>query len=802
MRIIEVNCQPVGPLQRPLLFRPGPCTVIHDENEAGKTTVVDILVNLLFRRTSAQSRFNSRRFKDYRGWVLLELGGKELRCTGGTDLDRLLGLPLEFSRLPIVRGGDLAFLWSQNRERKTPLMDACIRYFSGEERDNLQAAVRNIRAAAGLTQKRNVWSREKRQRLGKWLDLYRDRERLLADLARREEVNRRLAELEGELRLLGKDLAVKEQKIRQLAEERLASLCAAGQQLQAVYSGLRQKLRDGGYERYTREDATKWSRLETRLQELRRNEAELKQLVGAREQELGTLRQELEMLNVRFRLLEKEARSAGADLEGVRSAWEERKRTLAVAVSEIQGISHTVEAARERRRRTRWLLIPAVTALAAAAIFLVRKLYPAGWALAGTGLVALAGYLLTASGCQRAGQEAAARTADILVRCGLEGLPWSEAPGCLQKKMIEEEAACQMEMAKAQERSRQADLLLQQTARQLSGVEQRMQTLREDRERVMQRLRETGDELGLEEQAWQDLLLRTGKGSLEQLEAALEEKEALERELTSVHTRLELLLGGEGSWSTTLPSLQPYLERYPHPQPVEELDRLRAELSGEISDLRERQQKLLCERDSLLKEQAEASRRLLAAGREDLLGLALSLKEAEEGLRQEVRRTLASLWVQQVLEQAREGVEDALTEPLTRAAELFREISGRYREISWDRVDGEVVFSVTGDKGTFGEEVLSDGARSQFLLSLRLALLEQSLGNERGFLVLDDPLLNSSSDRKQRAVEVLLSFVRAGWQIIYLTVEDGLPELFAKLGGGLVQTLRVEELYLSERSGN
>ena len=86
---------------------------------------------------------------------------------------------------------------------------------------------------------------------------------------------------------------------------------------------------------------------------------------------------------------------------------------------------------------------------------------------------------------------------------------------------------------------------------------------------------------------------------------------------------------------------------------------------------------------------------------------------------------------------------------------------------------------------------MSDGARAQLLLSLRLALLEKSWEEKPGFLVLDDPLLNSSQTRKQKAVEVLLDYARRGWQLFYFTVDGAAAEIFQELGGDLVEFKRV-----------
>jgi uncharacterized protein YhaN len=81
------------------------------------------------------------------------------------------------------------------------------------------------------------------------------------------------------------------------------------------------------------------------------------------------------------------------------------------------------------------------------------------------------------------------------------------------------------------------------------------------------------------------------------------------------------------------------------------------------------------------------------------------------------------------------------------------------------------------------------------LIALRLALLERIMGEEPGFLVLDDPLLSSSSARKRNAIEVLLDYAGKGWQVVYLTVDAAAAEIFRECGKDLVEFRRVRDFY-------
>ena len=225
--------------------------VVYDENEAGKTSLVDIIVNMLFRRGSAQSRFQARRFDDYQGYVKLEHQGKTWTCEGSIDLDKLLGLPSEFSRLPIVRGSDLHFLWSSNREKKGPLIEACIQHFTADCENNLGALAAGVRSAAGLTAKRNSWTRSKTEELKGYLDLYRKKEFLLSGLANREKIKRELQSVSERLQAVKKKLAAAIDEQKRVAGN-TRQLSAAQPRYGRETVGPAHRIPEGGYERCSR----------------------------------------------------------------------------------------------------------------------------------------------------------------------------------------------------------------------------------------------------------------------------------------------------------------------------------------------------------------------------------------------------------------------------------------------------------------------------------------------------------------------------------------------------------------------
>lgn len=799
MRILEIKCRPVGPLAQTVLFRAATnCTVIHDENEAGKTALVDIIVNLLFRKSSAQSRFQSRRFEEYDGCIKLECGGEEVSFTGNIDLDRQLGLPPEFSRLPIVRGSDLAFLWSDRRDKKAPLIDACLQHFSSGREENLNTVIKNIRTGAGLTAKRNTWSQAKQTELRMPLELYRQRENLLADLAEKEKLSRKLQEAGGKLQIINRELHENQEHLSQLETERQAALCAGALELTGRLSALDRRYRDGGHERYTQQDAGLWAETEAARQALQEKSDSLQVEIGESEVASGELRNKLEGINTCCREAEAAYLSARAKLASVNEETVRRGQVRANVLGEVRRLTENVKSAAAQREKMRWayLAVP-VLAVAAMILFVTGRRLLGG--LTGAILIWVLGWSLAmAATFRKTEREADEKTAQFLREFGLQPPGRFEAAvSCLERYCEEEERKAKQSADDAERACREQEEAYRQLIRERQDLQHRVGTLHENRQRACKELGDRNIKLTAVGRVLQDLITRTGKAGRAELDGALLEKAGIESEITKVRTQLEILLGDEDGWPEKLGLLRPYLDHCPNPRPIEDIERLRGELEAKGGQLQEQERALLAEREALQQQELEASRKLLAAGCEDAAALGRRLAAAEDTLKDAAGRTLAALWAQKVIAAVQEDLEGAILDPLNRTGEIFARITGRYDQISYTRQDtGDGVFRVADGGVEYCEDVLSDGARTQFLLALRLALLEKFLNGAPGFLVLDDPLLNSSDSRKRRAIQVLLDYAGEGWQIFYLTVDGAAPDVFRQLGGDLVTVKRVSDLYI------
>jgi len=79
-------------------------------------------------------------------------------------------------------------------------------------------------------------------------------------------------------------------------------------------------------------------------------------------------------------------------------------------------------------------------------------------------------------------------------------------------------------------------------------------------------------------------------------------------------------------------------------------------------------------------------------------------------------------------------------------------------------------WSVVDSKGThYNFLELSDGARTQLLLSIRLALISSFLGDNCAFLLLDEPFAYFDEQREENARKILNSMCEIGWQIIMVS---------------------------------
>lgn len=100
-------------------------------------------------------------------------------------------------------------------------------------------------------------------------------------------------------------------------------------------------------------------------------------------------------------------------------------------------------------------------------------------------------------------------------------------------------------------------------------------------------------------------------------------------------------------------------------------------------------------------------------------------------------------------------------------------ITGRYDKLM--PYSDQIVIS--SDMGDFDMKDLSTGTKEQVLFALRVSLAKKIM-NDSAFFILDDAFQHSDYDRRPKLVDQLFDLSDAGWQIIYLTMDDHIKNLF------------------------
>ncbi|MFW6010666.1 MAG: ATP-binding protein, partial [Gemmatimonadota bacterium] len=139
-----------------------------------------------------------------------------------------------------------------------------------------------------------------------------------------------------------------------------------------------------------------------------------------------------------------------------------------------------------------------------------------------------------------------------------------------------------------------------------------------------------------------------------------------------------------------------------------------------------------------------------------------------------------------------EALETRLADALARDGDgsvgsVVEAVTERYRTVRRDGDGGLTVLDGSGR--AFALASLSRGTRDQVYLALRLGLATSALeaaGVEGGgFFLLDDAFLTADWERRGRLVSAMETLSTDGWQVIYLTCDDHLRNLFIDAGARL-----------------
>ncbi len=152
-----------------------------------------------------------------------------------------------------------------------------------------------------------------------------------------------------------------------------------------------------------------------------------------------------------------------------------------------------------------------------------------------------------------------------------------------------------------------------------------------------------------------------------------------------------------------------------------------------------------------------------------------------EQYRQKTATILGQIVVNDVLTELRQEEESKVLQALQSETvqRPILQMTGRYDNLSFD---GEQVV-VSDQHNIFNLAELSTGAQEQVLLGLRVGLSSNLMGDEKLFLILDDAFQYSDWRRRKLMVDKVADLAKAGWQIIYFTMDDNIRTLFEQKKG-------------------
>lgn len=158
-------------------------------------------------------------------------------------------------------------------------------------------------------------------------------------------------------------------------------------------------------------------------------------------------------------------------------------------------------------------------------------------------------------------------------------------------------------------------------------------------------------------------------------------------------------------------------------------------------------------------------------------------RDSENKLREITAGIAAGISVHKVISELRQEEDTKIREGLRSEVVLdpLKDITRKYSRLTLDN-DRLIVSSKYDD---FDLKDLSTGAVEQVMLALRIGFTSKLLGKDALFLILDDAFQHSDWQKRKILIDKLADISKKGWQIIYLTMDDHIKELFDKAGSKL-----------------
>ena len=756
MRLKEFHINSYGPIFFESPFKLGQFNLFYGKNERGKTLTIEALIKLLYRKFSEFDKIE--RVEELPlGYIIIEDDdGESIRVPGKRDFMKLFQiLPSEFRNIFVIRSSDLSI------PEESKFYAAVTDRITGLDIMKLEKIRQKLFEIAAITPKARSFSDSGSEKLRTRIEKAREiiEQKIPQLIARLEESNYDSA-VESSITIKNEIELLREKK-RRLEDARKGKRCRDALAYLDNLSSASKKLDE--YRIFDEQDYRQWSKLEREKEVLKENfvriEGEITKLEEnlRREKEaLDGLKKDIEHVKKIYDILELELRPEIERLaaDDVKLKTSKGKiglfRLLLVlfgVIAVIFGVSSTVTD--DSVVKMFFLVLTLVSFLSCMGSFISMMFHVFRRSRYHKRIVFIS---------------------QCFSRIGLEANNLDDF------------------LRKSQRVKTEYEELQQEYPEVLSRVkstEEMIKNKNNELQEINRRLKELDDRIN-------NYRYKFGVGSLDEFAERLGEKEKVTADIDNCRNMLGNIFPlpeGEKSnpekyWMKKIEELKPYLDKADgidfKEEELEEIESSISRKDEELGILNQRMDQFKSEFNELEKEvnailRTEEDYYFLSTKKDlefirDILSDFINEKER---LRKDV------ILLDEVLEELKAGEKRKVSQlfgPKNPISRYFSGITGgRYSEVSYDPADGVVMVKMS-DGTTLEAWKLSSGAYDQLYLSIRLSLAEALLEGRKGFFIFDDPFVKSDHERLRRQLELLKELSLWGWQILYFTSKDEVPD--------------------------
>lgn len=755
MRLTTAEIDRYGPLSG---WSP-PCeegiAVLSGPNEAGKTLYLEAVLQLLEPDIANQMRPPPRVTQAPTGRVVVEYAGEQYECDGGTTLSDISAIdPSHLQSIFVVQDNDLQL--PSEQEYYTSLIEKLGEIHTTE----INAIESALKDHGRLTDARLNISDDRDY--DKAASVHDDAESLAEEIreytTQIEEEG--LDQLDAERLRVKRQLQTTRQELEAMQAARVAHEHAQLSESLATYRSKREKL-DEELADFDRETLRELRDLKRELERNREDLEDTEKQIAEKQEERDETEEKL------------------AELEERKAALERREAAVDEAADALDSYrGRQGEAAGAERRLT-----------------LTRYATPVGIiAAAGAGIVgAVTGSLPTVL-----------LGVVIFLAAIASGIDYYRSTRQVTSVETTRERALQAARDAGLEVTTVEDVApaiesyrnkLSKATTRVVRTEESLENLGDSLEQLRDQQSKLESEIADQEEQVLEILKAAGVETIDEFESNVERREEIEPELRSAKQRLEDEFGSPDAdtpedkataWEAALDELVADIN-------LDEVDP--SEFDGTVlEDLEENveafESKLAELEDRLEEHDAELDefdRRATGLRTEPFIGQPVSLESRSkdglnllandlegvvEQLEEDAERSRNALEIFERIEEQEEQKLTGLFASDGAASATFERLTdGRYTQVAYDPEAHDLTVE-RHDGRTLSPDVLSQGTKDQLYFASRISLAKQLLGNEPGFLLLDDPLLAADPERLHQGFETLQALGDEGWQILYFTAKQ------------------------------